>query len=61
MYLEKYIGRPRHIEFQVLFDNKVSLICLRSVGMQTEQAYMDLMEQEESRGFTRLVHLADAA
>jgi ABC-2 type transport system ATP-binding protein len=47
--------------FQVLYDNKVSLICLRSVGMQTEQAYLDLMEQEESRGFTRLVQLAEAA
>jgi ABC-2 type transport system ATP-binding protein len=40
--------------FQILFDNKVTLICLRSVGMQTEQAYMDLMEEEENRGFTRL-------
>ena len=45
----------------MLFDNKVTLICVRSVGMQTEQAYLDLVEQEESRGFTRLYAPAEAA
>ncbi len=47
--------------FQVLFDSKVTLICIRSVGMQTEQAYLDLVEREESRGFTRLYSSAEAA
>jgi ABC-2 type transport system ATP-binding protein len=47
--------------FQVLFDNKVGLIGVRSVGMQTEQAYLDLVEKEESRGFTRLYQPAEAA
>ncbi len=40
--------------FQVLADNKVTIISVRSVGMQTEQAYLDLVEREESRGFARL-------
>lgn len=47
--------------FQALCDNKVSLISVRSVGMQTEQAYLDLVEREESRGFTRLYSPAEAA
>ncbi len=40
--------------FQTLFDSKVTLVSVRSVGMQTEQAYLDLVEREEQRGFTRL-------
>jgi ABC-2 type transport system ATP-binding protein len=47
--------------FQTLCDNKVTLISVRSVGMQTEQAYLDLVEKEESRGFTRLYQPAEAA
>ena len=35
----------------ILADNKVSLITIRSVGQQTEQAFLDLVEKEESRGF----------
>jgi ABC-2 type transport system ATP-binding protein len=37
-----------------LTENKVTLVSIRSVGQQTEQAYLDLVEQEESRGFARL-------
>jgi ABC-2 type transport system ATP-binding protein len=33
-------------------DNKVTLISIRSSG-QTEQAFLDLVEREESRGFAR--------
>ena len=40
--------------FGVLNENKVTLVSVRSVGQQTEQAYLDLVEKEESRGFTRL-------
>lgn len=47
--------------FQTLNDNKVTLITVRSVGMQTEQAYLDLVEREESRGFARLYASAEAA
>jgi ABC-2 type transport system ATP-binding protein len=47
--------------FQALCDNKVALISVRTVGMQTEQAYLDLVEKEESRGFTRLYSPAEAA
>jgi ABC-2 type transport system ATP-binding protein len=47
--------------FQVLNDNKVTVISVRSVGMQTEQAYLDLVEREESRGFARLYREAEAA
>ena len=35
-----------------LADNKVTLISIRSSG-QTEQAFLDLVEREESRGFAR--------
>jgi ABC-2 type transport system ATP-binding protein len=47
--------------FQVLADHKITLITVRSVGMQTEQAYLDLVEREESRGFARLYQNAEAA
>lgn len=39
--------------FMTLADNKVTVISIRSVGMQTEQAFLDLVEEEESRGFAR--------
>jgi ABC-2 type transport system ATP-binding protein len=39
--------------FMTLSDNKVTLISVRSVGQQTEQAFLDLVEKEESRGFAR--------
>jgi ABC-2 type transport system ATP-binding protein len=47
--------------FSVLNENKISLVSIRSVGQQTEQAYLDLVEKEESRGFTRLYQPAEAA
>lgn len=43
-----------------LTDNKVALVSIRSVGQQTEQAYLDLVEKEESRGFAR-IYQGDAA
>jgi ABC-2 type transport system ATP-binding protein len=46
--------------FHVLTENKIALVSVRSVGQQTEQAFLDLVEKEESKGFTRLYH-ADAA
>ena len=39
--------------FMTLADNKVTVISIRSVGQQTEQAFLDLVEKEESKGFTR--------
>ena len=47
--------------FAVLTENKVTLVSVRSVGLQTEQAYLDLVEKEESRGFARLYQPAEAA
>lgn len=47
--------------FQVLNDHKVSLVTVRSVGMQTEQAYLDLVEKEDQRGFARLYQATEAA
>lgn len=47
--------------FNVLAENKVIVLCMRSVGMQTEQAYLDLVEREENRGFARLYRDAEAA
>ncbi len=47
--------------FNVLNENKIALVSVRSVGQQTEQAYLDLVEREESRGFTRLYQPAEAA
>lgn len=39
--------------FMALADNKVTVASIRSVGQQTEQAFLDLVEREESRGFAR--------
>lgn len=44
-----------------LADNKVNLLSLRSLGQQTEQAFLDLVEQEESRGFIRAYPWREAA
>jgi ABC-2 type transport system ATP-binding protein len=46
--------------FMALSDGKVTLVSIRSVGQQTEQAFLDLVEKEESRGFAR-IYQADAA
>jgi ABC-2 type transport system ATP-binding protein len=46
--------------FMTLADNKVTLVSIRSVGQQTEQAFLDLVEKEESRGFSR-AYLSEAA
>jgi ABC-2 type transport system ATP-binding protein len=46
---------------QTLSDGKVSLVSVRTVGVQTEQAYLDLVEKEEQRGFTRLYQPTEAA
>jgi ABC-2 type transport system ATP-binding protein len=37
-----------------LHDAKVSVVSIRSMGQQTEQAFLDLVEKEESRGFARI-------
>jgi ABC-2 type transport system ATP-binding protein len=47
--------------FMTLSDNKVTLITIRSVGQQTEQAFLDLVEKEESRGFARAYQAGEAA
>jgi len=46
--------------FMTLSDGKVTLVSIRSVGQQTEQAFLDLVEKEESRGFAR-IYQAEAA
>ena len=47
--------------FMTLADNKVTLVSIRSVGQQTEQAFLDLVEKEESRGFARAYQSEEAA
>src|SRR5207248_8807488 len=37
--------------FHTLNENKVTLVSIRRVGQQTEQALLELVEKEESRGF----------
>ena len=44
-----------------LNENKISLVSIRSVGQQTEQAFLDLVEKEEARGFARIYHPREAA
>jgi ABC-2 type transport system ATP-binding protein len=44
-----------------LADNKVTLVSIRSIGQQTEQAFLDLVEKEESRGFARAYQSGDEA
>lgn len=38
----------------ILNENKVTLVSIRCVGQQTEQAFLELVEKEESRGFARI-------
>ncbi len=44
----------------ILTDQKVALVSIRSVGQQTEQAFLDLVEKEEQLGFAR-IYQNDAA
>jgi ABC-2 type transport system ATP-binding protein len=37
-----------------IHDHKLAVVSLRSVGQQTEQAFLDLVEKEEQRGFARI-------
>ncbi len=46
--------------FMALTDAKVTVICIRSIG-QTEQAFLDLLEREESKGFSRAYQSKEAA
>ncbi len=47
--------------FMALSDGKVNIMGIRTVGQQTEQAFLDLVEKEESRGFARLYQAKEAA
>jgi len=47
--------------FMTLADNKVTLISIRSMGQATEQAFLDLVEKEEARGFARAWQYSEAA
>jgi len=46
--------------FMTLADSKVTVLSVQSVG-QTEQAFLDLLEREESRGFARAYSGKEAA
>jgi ABC-2 type transport system ATP-binding protein len=39
--------------FMTLADNKINVVSVRSIGQQTEQAFLDLVEKEEAKGFSR--------
>jgi ABC-2 type transport system ATP-binding protein len=47
--------------FMTLADNKVTLVSVKSSGQATEQAFLDLVEREESRGFARAYQPSEAA
>jgi ABC-2 type transport system ATP-binding protein len=47
--------------FMTLSDGKVNIMGMRTVGQQTEQAFLDLVEKDESRGFARLYQSKEAA
>lgn len=59
---EEAVAAPvmAHI-LNTLNENKVTLVSIRSVGQQTEQAFLDLVEKEESRGFARIYKGDEAA
>jgi ABC-2 type transport system ATP-binding protein len=47
---------------QTLSDNKITILSFRTPGMQTESAYLELVEKEDHRGFARLYQpLSEAA
>ena len=59
----KGLGEVKHASLQhrrmsAVDEAKVGLVGVRSVGQQTEEAYLDLVEKEEQRGFTRIYRQA---
>jgi len=47
--------------FMALADNKVNVVNIRSVGQQTEAAFLDLVEKEEAKGFARAYQQPESA
>jgi ABC-2 type transport system ATP-binding protein len=56
LYLQDDVANAAAIAtvLTTLHEGKVTLVSIRSVGQQTEQAFLDLVEKEESRGFARI-------
>jgi ABC-2 type transport system ATP-binding protein len=51
---ETVVAAALSLVLSTLHDHKINLVSIRSVGQQTEQAFLDLVEKEESRGFARI-------
>ncbi len=47
--------------FMTLSDNKINVLSIRTMGQATEQAFLDLVEQEQAKGFTRAIQNNQAA